>query len=172
MKFKIVPQGAHQEIAPPPDLRARAVTTVTWGDDSWDLSALQRAEEAVRELSKEFDGWMDAEIERLAAVHEAFRAAPEDAAARGELFRVTHDIRGQAETLGFPLAGRIADGLCGFMEANPELDAGCIVLVSAHVNAIRAIVRENVRTVDDPTAAAIARGLGLARDRIQAADSA
>ncbi len=35
---------------------------------------------------------------------------------REALFRAAHDIKGQAATLGFPLAAAVADSLCRLIE--------------------------------------------------------
>jgi chemotaxis protein histidine kinase CheA len=58
------------------------------------------------------------------------------------LFRAAHDIKGEAETFGFPYAGHVADSLCRLIEHSPDLTRIPIALVDQHVDAVRAIIRE------------------------------
>jgi len=63
-------------------------------------------------------------------------------ATRDELFRAAHDIKGEAETFGFPHAGRVADSLCRLIEHSPDFARAPFALVEQHVDAVRAIIRE------------------------------
>ena len=65
-----------------------------------------RAEEALAGLSGEFKNWMTIEADRLSAAWEAIGSKGFTEATRGELFRAAHDIKGDAETFGFPSADR------------------------------------------------------------------
>jgi hypothetical protein len=63
------------------------------------------------------------------------------------MHRMAHDIRGQATTLGFPLAARVGASLCRLLEESPPTDlhdGAFTQLIDQHVDAIRAIVREGV----------------------------
>ncbi|MEW6643851.1 MAG: Hpt domain-containing protein [Pseudomonadota bacterium] len=104
-----------------------------------------RAERALAGLSGEFGDWMLAECDRLAAAHVAVLKQGFTAALRAEFFRAAHDIKGDAATFGYPIAAAAAESLCRLMEHAPDLAKVPLDLVTHHVSAIQAIVREHSR---------------------------
>jgi hypothetical protein len=106
---------------------------------------LAQAEEQLASLRQEFPQWMAAEFDKVEQAWASLRTGASDGKAR--LFRAVHDVRGQASTFGYPLAGRAADGLCKLMDA---LDRVPDDVIEAHVQAMGVIVRENVNTDDHP----------------------
>ena len=131
--------GDHEIITPPHELR-RVIGPGRENDDP-----VARAEAALAALSSEFADWMKAECERL-------ETARQDVKHRGftektfeELFRIAHDIKGEAATFGFPEAAGVAESLCRLLEHSPEMARIPLQLVDQHVDAIRAITREHAR---------------------------
>src|SRR5690242_19417639 len=110
------------------------------GSGGIDAAAIARAEAAVEEIRSDIPAWMQADVEKLTQRHSEFVAAktPE---LRTALHRAAHDVKGQAATLGYPLAARAAASLCDLL--NSELRPAA--LVAAHVDAIRLIVRDSVQ---------------------------
>jgi len=104
-----------------------------------------RAEKALAELSGEFKDWMLAEADRLVAAHAAILKDGFGEDANGELFRAAHDIKGDAATFGFPAAAVTAESLCRIIEHAPKLEKVPAELITHHVNAIQAIVRDHTR---------------------------
>lgn len=141
---------------------ARRVSEAEVGPDGIDWAAIERAQAALAELSVEFDGWMRHEVDRLAAAHDKAVVAPHDAAARATLMLAAHDIKGGAETYGYPLAGVAADSLCRLIEAISPAETLSAPLVSSHVDAIAAIVREGVHAADHPVGSRLCEALRAA----------
>jgi chemotaxis protein histidine kinase CheA len=166
MKTKTIRHQGFDEVVPQSGL-GRAVLTIGDGE-GWDMSAVQRAEAALAAVASEFDAWMDEEVEALGAARRAFGDDPLEANARDRLFRAAHDIRGQAATLGFPVAGRFADGLCDLIEKAATFEPDRLALIDAHVAAIRAVVRDRITSADDATARALLNALGAARAALAA----
>jgi HPt (histidine-containing phosphotransfer) domain-containing protein len=104
-----------------------------------------RAEKALAGLSGEFKNWMSAETDRLSAAHAAILKDGFTDAAREELFRAAHDIKGDAATFGYPSAGAAAESLCRIIEHAPDLNEVPSNLIAHHINAIQAIVRKRTR---------------------------
>jgi chemotaxis protein histidine kinase CheA len=126
---------------------------------SIDLGAIARAEKALARLATEFTAWMHNEIKVLDAAREILRERGVTEETHAALFRAAHDIKGEAATFGYPIAGLIAGSLCRLMDEIADLPALPLVIVDRHVDAIRAIVREEVRGEDDETALALAEHL-------------
>lgn len=102
-----------------------------------------RAEQALAALSGEFTQWMAIECERLAAAHAAIVQNGASTFAKDELFRAAHDIKGDAETFGYPAAGIAAASLCRIVEHAPDFARVPQQLIANHIHAIQAIVREH-----------------------------
>lgn len=137
------------EIFTPPNmLKAKLGGTVV----GLDMAAIARAEAALESIKSEFAGWIGTDIARLGECRDAFAKDP-NTAGRRALYRAGHDLKGQALTYEFPLVARIAKSLCQLLE---ESDAAPLGLVDAHVDAVRVIVRDNVRDDSNPTAVALA----------------
>lgn len=113
-------------------------------DDDID-DPVARAEKALAEMSGDFKEWMVVESERLSAAYAAILAQGFSDAARGELFRAAHDIKGDAVTFGFPPAGAVAESLCRIIEHAPDLSRVPTELIDHHVKAIEAIVCERTK---------------------------
>jgi chemotaxis protein histidine kinase CheA len=113
-------------------------------DDDID-DPVARAEKALAEMSGDFKDWMVVESERLSAAYAAILAHGFSEAARGELFRAAHDIKGDAVTFGFPPAGAVAESLCRIIEHAPDLSRVPTELIDHHVKAIEAIVCERTK---------------------------
>jgi HPt (histidine-containing phosphotransfer) domain-containing protein len=104
-----------------------------------------RAEKALADLSGEFRNWMAVEADRLSVAHAAILKDGFTDSTREELFRASHDIKGDAATFGFPSAAAAAESLCRIIEHAPDLDAVPSNLIAHHINAIQAIVHNNTK---------------------------
>ena len=133
---------ADYQVITPVNSMKRALRQVA--DDDKD-DPIARAEQALADLSGEFNDWMATECDRLAAAHAMVVKQGFTQAARDELFRATHDIKGDAATFGYPAAAGAASSLCRILEHAPDLDRVPDDLIAHHVSAILAIVREHAR---------------------------
>jgi HPt (histidine-containing phosphotransfer) domain-containing protein len=124
-----------------------------------------RAEKALAGLSTEFKNWMTIEADRLSAAHAAILRSGFTVDNCEELFRAAHDIKGDAATFGFPSAGVAAESLCRIIEHAPDLDLVPAELITHHINAIQAIVRERTKLDTATMASTLSKQLrGVADD--------
>jgi chemotaxis protein histidine kinase CheA len=154
-EIKVKAFGTHYVITQPNPLR-KVLRRV--GDSNLD-DPIARAEKALAGLSGEFKNWMTVEADRLAAAHAAVLKHGFTKLAREELFRAAHDIKGDADTFGFPFAGATAESLCRIIEHAPNLNDVPPDLIAHHVNAIQAIVRERTKLDTVSTATELSRQL-------------
>ena len=141
--------GKYQVIAPPNMLSKRVMIK---GDGAIDFAAIERAEKALAQLSGQFDNWMSEEVARLTALRDAARANGQSREALDAIFHSAHDIKGQAATLGYPLAADAAASLCVLLERVRAPERVPAVLIDQHVDAIAAIVHQAGRTSKNGTA--------------------
>ncbi len=148
--------GDHEIIVPENKLR-KAVSSVPFlpGDDD----PVARAELALAALSSEFGTWMDSECERLDKARQAVSKGGLTKANKEALFHSAHDIKGEAETFGFPLVAPAADSLCRLLEYTPDPTRIPLKLVEQHVDAVRAIYREYSRSDAEELAATLNKRL-------------
>jgi chemotaxis protein histidine kinase CheA len=156
----------HSVIIPPPTLRDRVMSIGTGTKDGFDTAALERAEQALAALATDFSVWMRDETAKLEAARETFHGAPNEPDKQQVLYRAAHDIRGQGRTFGYALAGEIADGLCDLIDGAEAMDGQVLELTDAHIDAIRAVVRDDVRDENDKVARKLIDGLRTAREAI------
>jgi len=144
----------HEVITPPHALR-KAVGTAAAGDDD----PIARAEAALLGLSPEFSGWMRSECDRLEAARQDAKQLGFTTETHATLFRVAHDIKGEAATFGFPEIAGVAESLCRLLEHTPDMTHIPMKLVDQHVDAVRAVTREHDRADVADVAGALTDGL-------------
>jgi len=144
------------EIFTPPNTLKAKVGGGSGGKPTLDMSAIKRAEQALETLKSEFGDWIAADVQMLLSSRDAFIAEP-TAERQGDLYRASHDLRGQARTFEFPLVERVAASLCRLLDAPTAVKA--LPLVDAHVGAIRVIVRDNIKDRMNATASTLAKEL-------------
>jgi chemotaxis protein histidine kinase CheA len=141
-KPSVVTYFDHEVITPPNKLRHAISTT---RNNQGAVDPVARAEQALAQLSTEFSGWMDTEIERLDQARQLVKTIGFNKATRETLFHAAHDIKGEAATFGFPWVAALADSLSRLVEHTPDMNRIPLTLVDQHVDAVRAIIRESAR---------------------------
>ena len=146
--------GADAEfVTPPSDLRKKVKQRAPKAGEADPVAA---AEAALARMADSFDGWMSEETRRLADLWTAADFTDFEAEARDAFYRAAHDIKGQAATMGFPIAGRIAGSLCRLLDGIDEVERLPRALVQQHVQSVRAIIAENAREDTSETARLLA----------------
>ncbi|MGI9415635.1 MAG: Hpt domain-containing protein [Hyphomicrobiales bacterium] len=137
-------------------LKAKVAIT---GSGPVDRTAIQRAETALKHLSVQFDDWLAEEVKSLTAARDAVRQNGLAGDYFDELFRTSHAIMGQAETLGYPIATQIAASLCRLLDAPEDKSRVPLALVDNHVDALWRIMQDQIKDPDDEIARAVAERL-------------
>ena len=115
-----------------------------------DPAAIAKAEAALKSLSGNFAQWLDDEITKLEGARQTVRAEGITAENMESLYLRAHDLKGLGATYGFPLITRIAGLLCRLIDDKSKRHATPMGLVDAHINAIRAAARDDIKTEDHP----------------------
>lgn len=136
----------NQVIRPPNPLRAK----VGGGFGGIDAKAIARAEEALKAMSAQFGQWLNDEVVRLDKAQSDIRSqgyTPETAEA---LYFRAHDLKGLGTTYEYPLVTRIAASLCRMLDDADKRMQAPLAVVDAHIDAIKAVVRDKIQTDDHP----------------------
>ncbi|MEX2617999.1 MAG: hypothetical protein WD767_18075 [Alphaproteobacteria bacterium] len=108
---------------------------------------LSRAENVIVKHGDGYIGRAQTQLDELVrTVHIAKKADRQD---RPEIFdrifHQSHDIRGMGTTFGYNLVTAIGASLCNFLETVTECNDAAMEVVSAHADALRAVIGNDVK---------------------------
>ena len=107
--------------------------------------ALAKAEAALNDMSEDYPDWVGKLIDQLDEIH---NRCHEEGADRKRLFdeinAISHDMKGQGGTFGYPLITTFADSLYTFSYSKGELSDNHVKVIKAHVDAMRAVIKGRV----------------------------
>lgn len=144
-----------QVIRPPNTLRMK----VGGGFGGIDAAAIAKAEEALKAMSSQFGQWLQDEITKLELAQFNIRDKGYNAETAESLYFRAHDLKGLGTTYQYPLVTRLAGSLCKMMDDPEKRLAAPPLLVEAHIDAIRAVVRDGIQTDEHPTGRILAETL-------------
>lgn len=143
------------------DPREQGLRTFQLKKPIFDAGAVARADEALEAMGDDMAAWLDADVERLQSARLRADAAQWTALSQEDIYAIAHDLKGLGATYGSSLATGIAASLCRLVET----DAGKALahrdpsLARAHVDALRASVRDGITSTDDQLGKAVLQAL-------------
>lgn len=144
-----------QVIRPPNTLRMK----VGGGFGGINAEAIAKAEEALKAMSAQFGQWLQDEIVKLEAAQAAIRTQGLNAETAEGLYFRAHDLKGLGTTYQYPLVTRLAGSLCKLLDDPARRTSSPLHLLDAHIDAIRAVVRDQIQTDEHPTGRTLAEAL-------------
>ena len=124
-----------------------------------DPGAIAKAEAALKSLSGNFAQWLQDEITKLETARQQIRTDGPTYDNMESLYLRTHDLKGLGTTYGFPLITRIAASLCRLIDDKDKRTGAPMNLVDAHIDAIKAAVRDDIRAEDHPVGRVLVKEL-------------
>lgn len=134
---------SHETFTPPnPLAKARNGS----GPVSIDPDILQRAEAAVENLQDDYASWAQQDIDGLKAAVAKARAEPSQAdVAIADIYKRALDMKGQGGGFGYDLITAAGGLLTTFMEGRTTFSERDFQIVDAHIDAIQAVVRGDIK---------------------------
>ena len=145
-----------QFIQPPNTLRLKVGGSRFGGIDP---AALAKAEAALANLSSQFDEWLNDELRKLDAARADIGAQGYTSSTAENLYLRAHDMKGLGGTYGYPLITRVAASLCKLTDEETVRMKAPLFLIDAHLDAIKAIVRDQIKDEAHPVGTALATEL-------------
>lgn len=133
-------------IQPPNTLRLKVGGA---GFGGIDAAAIARAEAALKDLSSQFGEWLNDEVNKMDAARAEIRTKGATAETLKDLYLRAHDLKGLGATYEFPIVTRISASLCKLIDDHARMRAP-LFLIDAHIDAIKAMVRDNIREDTHP----------------------
>lgn len=115
-----------------------------------DPSAIARAEAALKSLSSNFTQWLADEITKLEGARQQVKVDGITPASMENLYLRSHDLKGLGTTYGYQLITRIAGSLCRMIDDKEKRATTPLELVDAHIDAIKAAVRDDIKSDEHP----------------------
>ena len=115
-----------------------------------DPSAIAKAEAALKSLSGNFAQWLQDEVVKLETARQRVKAEGATPETMESLYLRAHDLKGLGATYEFPLITRIAASLCRLIDDKQKRLAAPMALIDAHIDAVKAAIRDNIKTDDHP----------------------
>lgn len=144
-----------QVIRPPNTLRMK----VGGGFGGIDANAIAKAEQALQAMSSQFGQWLQDEIVKLDKAQADIRVSGYNAETAEALYFRAHDLKGLGTTYQYPLVTRLAGSLCKLLDDPAKRTTAPVVLLDAHIDAIKAVVRDEIQTDDHPVGKILAETL-------------
>ncbi len=108
-------------------------------------SILQEAEQALKREAEGFIGWAKEYLNRLSQqVSDAKLRTGDRTPAFEEINLIAHELRGQGGTFGYPLITVFAKSLYDVTKPPCNQDDNTLEIVKAHIDAMRAVMREKI----------------------------
>lgn len=134
----------------------------------FDPEAIARADETLKAMSHSFQEWLEADVRKLQQARVDAEQAGWSDAALEQLMGVAHDIKGMGASYGYPMATQIAASLCRLVETPAGKAAARTqpALAQAHVDALRAVVRDRIMTDQHPVGRTLMQTLNIQVERL------
>ncbi|HQT52715.1 MAG: Hpt domain-containing protein [Phenylobacterium sp.] len=124
-----------------------------------DPAAIAKAEAALKSLSGNFSQWLNDEVIKLEAARQRVKSEGMNPETMEFLYLRAHDLKGLGTTYEFPLITRIGASLCRLIDDKDKRMQAPIALIDAHIDAIKAAVRDDIKTDEHPVGKALIEAL-------------
>ncbi len=128
---------------------------------------LAAADQQISNVAARFTDWVGADVAAAQAALGRLEKDPEDGQALQEIFRVAHDIKGQAGTFGYALATKVADLLCDFIRSTDAVPSPeQTTVIKAHLAALHFILSQDIKGDGDQASQELVKKLATAASRV------
>ncbi len=152
-------KSQYQVITPPSTLQAKI--SKTGGRSLEQMTA--DAETALQEIKDNYEAVVQVEVRMIDdAISRAMETPTAAADALKEFFGISHDIKGQAASLDYPLLTAIAQSLCRFINSSEPAALNGLDVVGMHTRAMGTVVAHRIRGDGGEMGKKLLDALGLA----------
>ncbi len=132
------PEEKYEVFNPPNHLRSKVGQS-----RNVDQRHIARAEANLARDQETCEGWADEQMAKLAEIAGDLASEPIDRMTQmDKLYRIAHDMRGLGGMFGYPLVTKICANLGLHMDSLPAHAKIDDIVVRAHVDALRAVFKE------------------------------
>ncbi len=134
-------------IIPPNHLKKKVKITIV--ENGEEREAIDNAESAMDAMADEFKQWLGDEVMRFDKCRNDMCAEPNKKNLEA-LYVVGHDVKGQAETMGFPLITLVSASFCKLIEVWETPETFPLDQLNNHVDAIKVMLNNDIKDKNHP----------------------
>ena len=134
-------------IIPPNNLKKKVKITIV--KDGKETEAIENAELAMAAMSDKFKEWLQDEVDKFDAARKTM-CDERSIDNIKSIYIVAHDVKGQAETMGYPLITLVAASLCKLIEVWDNPKTFPLDQLNNHVDAIKVMLSQDIKAKDHP----------------------
>jgi HPt (histidine-containing phosphotransfer) domain-containing protein len=132
-------------INPPNTLKSKIIVG---GPGAVDPKTLERAESVIAGMSDNYLKSVQDDMVRISAAFERLKSGAGNGStpAIEEIFQISHDVKGQGGSFGYPLLTAIGNELCRLIEKlGNDIGASEIEAIRIHIDAMKLVVSERMK---------------------------
>lgn len=151
--------GTGAQIFSPPNTVRQKVT----GSGGPTPEMLAKADAAIKKMTEDYPSWAINEVDRLGElIQSEADDQSRDQERLKEAYKLSHDMRGQGGSFGYPMITGVAGSFCNFVNSLDAIDGKAVDILQAHVKAMRAVLQNRIAGDGGPIGAKILDGLNKA----------
>lgn len=122
---------------------------------------LEKAEQVLAGLSDSYLDWVQEDLKNISAAFEELKAGKGDQTKiLGDIFRISHDVKGQGGSFGYNLMTAVGNELCRMLEKLPSpIGPAHVEAIGVHVDSMKLIIAQKMKGDAGQAGAAILAGL-------------
>lgn len=121
---------------------------------------LAKADAAISKMTEDYPNWAIQDVDRLGElVDSEANDGKRDETRLQEAYKLSHDMRGQGGSFGYPMITGVAGSFCSFVNSLDTLDDKAVAILHAHVKAMRAVLLNKISGDGGPIGEKILDGL-------------
>ena len=129
------------------------------------------AEAGLREASADYEDLVQSDLRKIdEAITRAIDTPSVAADAVKEIFDISHNIKGQAASLDYPLLTEIAQSMCRFISSSGRAVPKRLDMITLHTRAMGTVVAHKIRGEVQETGRKVLEALDIAVEKTLAQD--
>lgn len=155
----------HEIIDPPNTLKAKVKVG---GPKAVNPEVLARAESVITNMAGEYLEWVEKDLANIEAAWDRLHAAGDISKEHlDRIYQVSHDIKGQGGSFGYPLMTLVGDRLCRFIEHLDDPGPKESEVIRLHIAAMRVVISRRIQGQGEASGAQLLTGLDQVTQKVK-----
>ena len=138
------------------------------GPGAVDLATLERAEQAIADMSDSYLEWVQEDLKRIDEAFKKLSSAEGDKKEEADaVFQIAHDIKGQGGSFGYDLMTVIGNELCRLIERTENFGNAEVQAIKVHVDALKIVIQAGMKGDGGANGQALVDGIRQVGDKLK-----
>tara|TARA_R110000787_G_scaffold186397_4_gene298032 strand:- start:2389 stop:2874 length:486 start_codon:yes stop_codon:yes gene_type:complete len=159
-----MPSDEMEIINPPNNLKNKVREG---GPGAVDLATLERAEQAIADMSDSYLEWVEEDLKRMDVAYKNLEQAETPRKEEADaVFQIAHDIKGQGGSFGYDLMTVIGNELCRLIERTESFGSAEVQAIKVHVDALKIVIQTGMKGDGGANGQALVDGIRKVGDKL------